>query len=321
MKALRLTDNQLKIAEIATPETSGEALVRVIKSGICNTDLEIARGYAGFSGTIGHEFVGVVERADNKPKLIGKRVVGEINAGCGACELCTGGDSRHCPQRTVLGIHGRDGAHAEFLTLPIGNLLEVPANVSDEQAVFTEPLAAAYGITEQVEITPETRVAIVGDGKLGLLCAISLGLKSANIVLIGKHIEKLSIAKTRNIESVLLPDAAPKLNRRFDVVVEASGSESGFATALDLLKPRGKLILKSTFQGKSNLEMWRVVVDEITIISSRCGKFAPALELLSSGRVEVSDLISEELPLRQGIKAMRRAGEKGVLKMLLSMTN
>jgi threonine dehydrogenase-like Zn-dependent dehydrogenase len=147
--------------------------VRVVKSGICNTDLEIARGYAGFSGTLGHEFVGIVERADNAPELIGKRIVGEINAGCGKCELCKTGDSRHCPNRTVLGIHGRDGAHAEFLTLPVSNLLEVPDNVSNEQAIFAEPLAAAFGITEQIEIAPQTRVAIVGDGKLGLLCAMS----------------------------------------------------------------------------------------------------------------------------------------------------
>jgi threonine dehydrogenase-like Zn-dependent dehydrogenase len=199
--------------------------------------------------------------------------------------------------------------------------LEVPANVSDEQAVFTEPLAAAYGISEQIEITPETRIAIIGDGKLGLLCAMSLALKTANIVLIGKHIEKLSVAKKRNIEVMLLENAVPKLNRRFDVVVEASGSESGFATALDLLKPRGKLVLKSTFQGKTNLEMWRVVVDEITIIGSRCGRFAPALELLKDGVIDVESLISEELPLEDGVEAMRKASQKGVMKVVLAMTN
>ena len=321
MKALRFTENQLKLAEIVVPENGGEALIRVLKSGICNTDLEIVRGYAGFSGTIGHEFVGVVERADDNPELIGKRVVGEINAGCGVCDLCRKGDARHCADRTVLGIHGRDGAHAEFTTLPIANLLRVPADVSDEQAVFVEPLAAAFGITEQIEITPETKVAVVGDGKLGLLCAMSLALKSANVVLIGKHIEKLSVAKKRNIETVLLSDAVPNLKRRFDVAVEASGSESGFATALDLLKPRGKLVMKSTFQGKTNLEMWRVVVDEITIVGSRCGRFAPALKLLESGAIDVESLISEELPLENGVAAMQRASRKGVMKVLLSMTS
>ncbi|HEX8638817.1 MAG TPA: alcohol dehydrogenase catalytic domain-containing protein [Pyrinomonadaceae bacterium] len=320
MKALRFERNELKIAEISVPHKESEALVRVVKSGICNTDLEIARGYAGFSGTLGHEFVGTVERAADAPELIGKRVVGEINAGCGLCELCKTGDSRHCPNRTVLGIHGRDGAHAEFLTLPVSNLLEVPENVSDEQAVFAEPLAAAYGITEQVEITRQTRVAVVGDGKLGLLCAMSLALMSGNVILIGRHREKLSIASKRNIETVLLADAA-KLSRVFDVAVEASGSESGFATALASLKPRGKLILKSTFAGKTNLEMWRVVVDEISIVGSRCGRFAPALELLRNGKIDVESLISEEFRLAKGVEAMRRAGEKGVLKVILSMTD
>ena len=319
MKALRFVNNRLELAEIAKPHKESEALIRVTRSGICNTDLEIVRGYAGFSGTIGHEFVGVVEKAENAPELLGKRVVGEINAGCGVCEICRTGDSRHCPDRTVLGIHGRDGAHAEFLCLPTENLLEVPANVRDEQAVFVEPLAAAFGITEQVEITNDTRVAVVGDGKLGILCAFALSLKSEKLVLIGKHREKLLLAEKRNIESVLLNEAVPALNRSFDVVVEASGSESGFATALDLLKPRGKLVLKSTFQGKTNLEMWRVVVDEITITGSRCGHFAPALRLLETGLVEVDDLISEVFSLDRGIEAMSRAAEKGVMKVLLKM--
>ncbi|HEY0458227.1 MAG TPA: alcohol dehydrogenase catalytic domain-containing protein [Pyrinomonadaceae bacterium] len=320
MKALRFVNNRLEIAEIAKPENKREALIRVTKSGICNTDLEIVRGYAGFSGTIGHEFVGIVEAAAGAPEWIGKRVVGEINAGCGACGKCAAGDARHCPNRTVLGIHNRDGAHAEFLTLPIANLLEVPEGVRDEEAVFAEPLGAAFGITEQVEIAENTRVAVVGDGKLGILCAFALSLKSKNTVLIGKHREKLSLAAKRNIETVLLDEAA-KSNRSFDVVVEASGSESGFECALDLLKPRGKMVLKSTFQGKTNLEMWRVVVDEITIVGSRCGRFAPALELLAKRRVTVEDLISEEFSLSEGVRAMSRAAEKGVLKVLLSIKN
>src|SRR5215204_1425083 len=319
MKALRFENNQLKLAEIAKPENEREALIRVTKSGICNTDLEIVRGYAGFSGTIGHEFVGIVEESNDK-NWIGRRVVGEINAGCGACEKCLAGNARHCPNRAVLGIHGRDGAHAEFLTLPTENLLEVPAGVADSQAVFVEPLAAAFGITEQVEIGEQTRVAVIGDGKLGILCAFALSLKSKNTVLIGKHRKNLSLAAKRDIETVLLEEAA-KSNRSFDVVVEASGSESGFECALDLLKPRGKMVLKSTFQGKTNLEMWRVVVDEITIVGSRCGRFAPALELLAKRRVTVEDLISEEFSLAEGVRAMNRAAEKGVLKVLLSIKN
>lgn len=319
MKALRFENNQLKLAEIAKPQLETEALIRVLKSGICNTDVEIVKGYAGFSGTIGHEFVGVVEASD-EAHLIGKRVVGEINAGCGECETCRSGDERHCPKRTVLGIVGRDGAHAEFLNLPTRNLLEIPVEISDLQAVFVEPLAAAFGITEQVEILPETRVAVIGDGKLGNLCAQSIALKSENTFLIGKHAGKLKLVAGRNIETVLLNNAS-KLNGSFDVVIEASGSESGFGVALDLLVPRGKLVLKSTFQGKTNLEMWRVVVNEITIVGSRCGRFAPALELLKNRSVDVESLVSAELSLSDGVKAMRRAEEKGVMKVILSITN
>lgn len=315
MKALQFIDNQLKLSEVSKPNTENEALIRVTKSGICNTDLEIIRGYAGFSGTIGHEFVGIVEESSEK-KWLGKRVVGEINAGCGICELCLGGDSRHCPNRTVLGIHGRNGCHAEFVTLPNVNLLEIPENVTDEQAVFTEPLAAAYGILEQVSVNSETRIAVIGDGKLGILCAQSMALASENTFLIGKHKDKIRVAEAKGVEGVLLENA-PNLNRTFDVVVEASGSESGFATALDFLKPRGKLVLKSTFQGKTNLEMWRVVVDEITIVGSRCGRFAPALELLRDGKVDVESFISEEFSLEKGVEAIEKAQQKGSMKVLL----
>lgn len=320
MKALRFEENRLRVAEIAEPKRENEVLVRVIKSGVCNTDIEIAKGYAGFQGTIGHEFVGVAEESTDAPALVGKRVVGEINAGCGACRLCLKGDARHCANRTVLGIKGRDGSHAEFLTLPSRNLLEVSEKISDEEAVFVEPLAAAFGITEQVEIFSDTRVAVVGDGKLGNLCAQSLALKSRNVSIIGKHREKLSLLEKRNIEGVLLADA-PKLKGRFDVVVEASGSESGFNLALDLLKPRGKLVLKSTFHGSPrSWQAWRVVVDEITVIGSRCGRFAPALELLRRKQIDVESLISEEFPLTKGVKAMQKAEQKGVLKVILSMT-
>lgn len=316
MKAIRFDNNKLRLAEIARPAAENEALVRVTMSGICNTDLEIVRGYAGFTGTIGHEFVGVVERAGDATHLVGKRVVGEINAGCGMCKLCLAGDPRHCPERTVLGIVGRDGAHAEFLNLPSRNLLEVPAEVTDEQAVFTEPLAAAFGITEQLQTLPEHKIAVIGDGKLGILCAQALAIVNHNVTLIGKHKEKLKLIEDRGIESLLLPEAQ-KIKRGFDAVVEASGSESGFALALDLLKPRGKLVLKSTFHGQPKWAAWRVVVDEITIIGSRCGKFAPALEILKNRQVDVENLISEEFNLSAGITAMNRAAEKGVMKVLL----
>lgn len=316
MQALRFENKRLELKQIPVPMLAGEALVRVLVSGICNTDLEIVRGYAGFTGTIGHEFVGVVEESADAPHLIGKRVVGEINAGCGLCEYCRGNDSRHCPNRTVLGIVGRDGAHAEFLNLPAGNLLEVPAEITDEQAVFTEPLAAAYGITEQVEISADTRVGVIGDGKLGNLCAQSLALQSRKVILIGKHKDKLKLAEKRNIETVLL-EKAVGLSRQFDVVVEASGSEAGFELALNLLRPRGKLVLKSTFHGRPTWEAWRVVVDEITVVGSRCGRFAPALDILKKGLVGVEDLITDEFSLGNGLKGMNRAEQKGVLKVLL----
>lgn len=316
MRAIRFENNRLSLAEVPIPQLAGEALVRVLRSGICNTDIEIIRGYAGFQGTIGHEFVGVVEEAPGAKHLVGKRVVGEINAGCGVCEKCRGNDSRHCANRTVLGIVGRDGAHAEFLNLPSRNLLEVPAEVSDECAVFVEPLAAAYGITEQVLVLPDTRVAVIGDGKLGNLCAQSLALKSHRVFLIGKHKDKLKLVADRNIEGVLLEDAR-KMAGEFDLVVEASGSETGFSLALDLLRPRGKIVLKSTFQGTPQWEAWRVVVNEITIIGSRCGKFAPALELLQKRSVDLENLISAEYDLGDGLEALRKAQQKGVMKVLL----
>src|SRR5947209_8516020 len=315
MLALRYEQHKLSVADTAKPRREDEALVRVTLSGICNTDVEIVRGYAGFEGTIGHEFVGVVESAPDH-KLVGRRVVGEINAGCGRCALCISGDPRHCPARTVLGIVGRDGAHAEFLQLPVVNLLPVPDEIPDERAVFAEPLAAAWGITERANVTKETRVAVIGDGKLGLLSAQALALTGAPMLLIGKHPEKLRIAAARGIETATL-DQVKKRTREFDVVVEASGAESGFALALDLLHPRGVLVLKSTFKGVTAVDAARIVVDEISIIGSRCGRFAPALALLQNQMVDVESLISEEYALADGVRAMQRATEGGVIKVLL----
>ena len=318
MKALRVEKKKLAVKEVDKPAHGDEALVRVLLSGICNTDLEIVRGYAGFQGTIGHEFVGVVERSP-EGKLVGQRVVGEINAGCGNCDLCAAGDARHCRARTVLGILGRDGAHAEFLQLPLGNLLPVPDQVAEEHAVFAEPLAAACGIMERVDIQPGHRVAVIGDGKLGLLCAQVIALSGAGVLLIGKHAEKLRIAERRGIETAA-PRAGAKRKREFDVVVEASGSPSGFVGALELLRPRGTLVLKSTFQGPGKIDeidQARLVVDEITILGSRCGRFQPALELLKKGAIDIDSLISEEYPLAEGVHAMERAARKGVLKVFL----
>jgi threonine dehydrogenase-like Zn-dependent dehydrogenase len=309
MLALRVDNKQLAVKEVEKPEPIDEALVRVLLSGICNTDLEVARGYAGFNGTLGHEFVGIDEES-------GRRVVGEINAGCGECDLCRNGDSRHCAARTVIGIHGRDGAHAEFLQLPRVNLLPVPDDITDEHAVFTEPLAAACGVLERVSINTDDRVAVIGDGKLGLLCAQVAALTGASVLLIGKHASKLRIVERRGIETTS-PKLAGKRKRQFDVVIEASGSASGFGVAVELLRPQGQLVLKSTFHGKTELDATPIVVDEISIVGSRCGRFAPALDLLEKKAVDVDSLISEEYPLAKGVYAMRRAETRGVLKVLL----
>ena len=314
MKALRFENQHLSLTDIPMPNRAGEALVRVTTAGVCNTDLEIVRGYANFSGTLGHEFVGIVE-ASPDPAQIGCRVVGEINAGCGQCALCRAGDPRHCANRTVLGIVGRDGAFAEYLSLPAVNLLKVPDEVTDQQAVFTEPLAAACAILEQVTITPQQRVAVIGDGKLGQLIARVLATTKCDLVLIGKHAEKLQLAVQAGIATQLLSDVDPAW--QFDFVVEASGAAAGLALALKLVKPRGAIVLKSTFSGAVTLDTSRIVVDEIRVIGSRCGRFDQALALLSSGRVNVESLIAAEYSLTEGIAAMRHAGTAGTLKVLL----
>ena len=315
MKALRVEKNKIAVRDIELPERGQEAIVRVLLSGICNTDIEITRGYAGFKGTIGHEFVGIVEDTSDG-KLVGQRVVGEINAGCGECDLCRADDPRHCSKRTVLGIVGRDGAHAEFLRLPPMNLLPVPERILDEHAVFAEPLAAACGIMDRTQVSKDKSVAVIGDGKLGLLCAQAMALTGASVLLIGKHPEKLRIAQRRGIETATSKNATRR-KREFDVVVEASGSASAFNTAVGLLRPRGVLVLKSTFHGTTEINAATIVVDEISIIGSRCGRLAPALDLLRKGAIDVDSLISEEYPLRDGLLAMERAAKKGILKVFL----
>jgi threonine dehydrogenase-like Zn-dependent dehydrogenase len=318
MKALRYLDGRLQMQEVPRSVASGrEALVRVTLAGICNTDLEIVRGYANFQGTFGHEFVGIVE-ASPDPTQVGKRVVGEINAGCGTCEFCRRHDPRHCLNRTVLGIAGRDGAFAEYLTLPAENLYSVPAPVSDRAAVFTEPLAAACEILEQVQVDSSRRAAILGDGKLGQLIARVLKTTGCDLWLIGKHEEKLKVAAQAGIRTLLNRDLSVRQEERFDLVVEATGSPLGLDAALALTRPRGVLVLKSTFHGPAALDTSRIVVDEISLVGSRCGRFGPALALLKAGSVDVEPLISAEFPLAEGIAAMAEAGKRGVLKVLIS---
>jgi threonine dehydrogenase-like Zn-dependent dehydrogenase len=316
MKALRIDNGVLQLTEIDIPQRSGEARVRVTMAGICNTDLEIIQGYANFNGTLGHEFTGVVEDSPDQLQ-IGRRVVGEINAGCGKCDLCLRRDPRHCLNRTVLGIHNRDGAFADYLNLPPENLLIIPDAVSDRQAVFTEPLAAACEILEQVEIDRSRQVAVIGDGKLGQLIARVLASTGCDLILLGKHASKLKLAADAGIKVTEVDRQKIDPAHRFDYVVEASGSASGLDLALNLIRPRGAIVLKSTFHGAVQIDTSRVVVDEITIVGSRCGRFENALKLLEAGRVDVEPLIAGEFELADGIDAMTEAQRPGVLKVLL----
>lgn len=314
MKAL-LCDGELKLWPDYPPPrpAPGEALIRVSLAGICNTDLEITKGYKGFRGVLGHEFVGIVEAAEEEGWL-GKRVVGEINCYCGECPLCRRGLFTHCPRRTTLGIWGRDGAFAEYLALPLTNLHPVPEEVSDEDAVFVEPLAAALEILEQMQVKPTDRVIVVGDGKLGLLVAQVLALQGCDLLVVGHHAHKLQILKRLGIATHL---GEGSWERSFDIVADCTGNPEGFAQALVLLRPRGTLVLKSTYHGETKVDLSQLVVDEITLIGSRCGPFVPALELLRRGLVDVASLISATLPLDEAIKAFRLAEKGETLKVLL----
>ncbi len=314
MKAVHF-DQELRCVDLPMLAPGDEALIRLLRAGICNTDLEITRGYFGFRGVLGHEFVGVVE-ACRDASLVGKRVVGEINAACGQCEYCRKQLQRHCPNRTVLGILNRDGAFREFLALPEENLHLVADSISDEEAVFTEPIAAACEILDQTPIMPSDRVAILGDGKLGLLIAMVVSHTGCDLHLVGKHPAKWKLVEDYGVHSAG-PETAPELSRDFDVVVEATGSPSGWEQALRLIKPRGRLILKSTFHGQVAFNPAPLVVDEITVIGSRCGRFEPALSLLSSKKVQPGRLVQHTLPLAQAVQAFELARQPGVLKVLL----
>lgn len=309
MNAL-LFDGQLKLArDYPVPRApADETRVRVLRAGICNTDIEIIKGYLGYHGVLGHEFVGVTDE--------GARVVGEINAYDGTCSTCLRGDVTHCPNRSTLGIMNRDGALAEFLLLPTRNLHRVPDAVSDAQAVFVEPLAAACEITERVHIRPTDRVAVIGDGKLGLLCAQVLHLTGCDLLTLGRHADKLAILARRGIATTLNPES---IRGTFDVVVDCAGHASGFKLARRLVRPRGTLVLKSTFHGAQEMPFAPIVIDEISIVGSRCGPFAPALRLLEKKLVDVESMISAEFPITRGVEAFERAVAPGVLKVQIIM--
>jgi threonine dehydrogenase-like Zn-dependent dehydrogenase len=292
----------------------GESLVRVELAGICGTDLELARGYMTYRGVPGHEFVGRVVES-GRPGLTGRRVVGDINAACGAetCQWCRRGLGRHCPTRTVLGILGRDGAFADYLTLPDDNLLAVPDSLPDERAVFCEPLAAAYEIFEQTRLEPADSIAILGDGRLGALLALALGAEGLGPIVGGHHRGKLDRLAACGIKVSLESELKPG----FDVVIDATGRAAGLARALELVRPRGRLILKSTAAATASLNLAPVVVNEITVIGSRCGRLRPALDALTTGRVDPAPLISAVYPLEDGVAAMKAAGDGSNFKVLL----
>lgn len=321
MKAL-VFDKELKLVDDYKKPVpkEGEALVRVTLAGICNTDYEITKGYMGYVGILGHEAVGIVEDVNSDDKsLVGKRVVPEISYGCKDpnCEWCAKHNYRHCPNRHTLGIWHKDGVFAQYFTMPVEVLFEVPDNVADEQAVFTEPLAAALEINEQLHIKPMDKVVVLGDGKLGLITAIALNAQNLNVTLVGKHKNKIDIARAQGVKTALLNDF--KIEKIYDVVVEATGSVNGFETSLALTKPRGVLVLKSTVATGKELNLAPIVIDEITVLGSRCGQFPPALRLLESGKIDLTPLISATYEIDNAIEAFEKNKEKDTLKVLLKI--
>ena len=314
MRALVWDGQHLRLRqEYAMPSVDdGFALVRVRLAGICSTDLQIFKGYMDFAGVPGHEFVGEV--AEGPAELMGKRVVGEINFACRTCDMCRSGLPRHCPTRQVMGILNADGSFAEYMAVPVANLHIVPDTVGDEEAVFTEPLAAAFEILEQVSVPSEAEIVVFGDGKLGLLCAQVLHQTGARVTLVGKHPDKLGFLSGVGIRTCLLADWKPS---GADIVVEATGSEGGLALAMQTVRPRGTLVLKSTLATPHRLSLAPVVINEVSVVGSRCGVFAPALQALTDRRVRVSPLIDTIYPLDEGLAAVHHAAQPGVLKVLL----
>jgi threonine dehydrogenase-like Zn-dependent dehydrogenase len=316
MKAIWLENGQLRLRHsIPIPEPPpGEALVRVVRAGICNTDVELARGYYPYTGVLGHEFVGVVERGPKE--LDGRRVVGEINAVCGRCAACRAGRRTHCERRTVLGIVNRHGAFAQYLSLPVENLHPVPDAVSDDDAVFVEPLAAALEIQEQVRITSDERVLVVGDGKLGQLVAQTLAITGCRLRVVGRYGPKRALLQSRGIE--VIGEGAVTAGD-YDVAVECTGNHLGFGVALKALRPRGTLVMKSTYADTLTLNASTIVVNELTLIGSRCGPFPKALSLLAHRSVAVAPMVQARYPLERALDAFDHAQRPGTMKVLFDV--
>jgi 2-desacetyl-2-hydroxyethyl bacteriochlorophyllide A dehydrogenase len=314
MQALWLEKNQLSVREVEKPSKPGEAVIKIRRAGICGTDLELVKGYYPYTGVPGHEFVGEVVKSPN-PEWVGKRVVGEINAVCGVCEQCCSGRPTHCENRTVLGITNRDGVFAEYIILPLVNLHVVPDSVPDEAAVFTEPLAAALEIQQQVQIHPTDRVLLIGAGRLGQLIAQTLLLTGCDLQVVARHPLQKELLTSRGIRII---DEGDIQHWRYDLVVEATGSPSGFELARQALRPRGTLVLKSTYKGDMTVNFSSMVVDEIQLIGSRCGPFEPALRFLAQKKVDPTILIAAEYRLEEGLRAFKEAEKSGMLKVLLT---
>ncbi|MBI1369357.1 MAG: alcohol dehydrogenase catalytic domain-containing protein [Planctomycetes bacterium] len=300
--------------------TTGEAIIRPLKVGVCSTDLEICRGYMGFTGVLGHEFVGIVESVhpscnDKAKALVGKRVVGSINCVCGTCDMCKGGLSNHCRNRTVLGIAGRDGCFAERFSLPAVNLLPVPDRLDDDRAVFTEPLAAACNVMQLLCVESRPFITVLGDGRLGLLTAQVMSKLNASVRLIGKHPEKLALCEKWGIKHRPLDDLALRADQ--DVVVDCTGSATGLETAMKMVRPRGKIVLKTTVADQKNVDLSPIVINEIQLLGSRCGPFPDALSMLAADQIDVLSLITRRYKFDEAEKALAAAAQPGALKVLI----
>lgn len=315
MLSVHLASGRVEVRRAPLPRVpQGFARIRLLAAGICSTDLELQRGYYGFSGTPGHEFVGEVVASED-PAWLGSRVAGEINLACGKCQWCARGLGRHCPTRRVLGIVDYPGAFREFLTLPLDNLHAVPKAVSDEEAVFIEPVAAACEILDQVKIPPGDSVAMLGDGKLGLLIAQVLQAHGAKVHLLGRHRAKMRLVEKAGVSTEIVPRKLPVAAYRW--VVDATGSAKGLRAAVTLCEPRGTVIMKSTVHGMVKIDTAPVIVNEVTLVGSRCGRFEPALRLLAAKKIDVTALIADQFPLERAPEAFTHAAKKGVLKVLL----
>lgn len=316
MLAAVIRDRALHLEERPTPVPGpGEALVRTVLAGVCNTDLELLKGYYDFSGVPGHEFVGVVVEAPGRPDLEGRRVAGDINLGCGTCPLCQAGDARHCKTRTTLGILGKDGVFARYFTLPVGNLRIIPDGLEDEKAVFAEPLAAALEVGQQIHLTARHRLAVLGDGKLGLLIALGLRHQNPDLTLYGRHPDKLALAERFGVATA--PHDPAGARGAYDIVVEATGRPEGLEAALNLVRPEGVVVCKTTTEARTSVNMARVVVDEITLMGSRCGDIGLALHYLAEGLVDPTGLIEATLPFERVVEAFGLAARRGARKVVV----